>query len=94
LETFRLLNFLIKSLLLDTENAVKELKSIGFAAGLEKLAASSANDTALAIVIAVARKRRELYFPYASSRIPLLFRWWIPELMDMATSYFLQAGKV
>ncbi|OQV25034.1 putative Hydroxysteroid 11-beta-dehydrogenase 1-like protein [Hypsibius exemplaris] len=79
--------------LIDTENAVTELKSIGFKSGLEKLAASSANDTALAIVTAVTRRRRELYFPYASSRFPLLFRWWVPELFDWATSYFLQSGN-
>ena len=71
---------------------VLELKSIGFTSGLQRLAPANANDTALAIITAVTRRRRELYFPYAPTRVPLLFRWWVPELFDKAISYFLQSG--
>ncbi|GAU92950.1 hypothetical protein RvY_04960 [Ramazzottius varieornatus] len=79
--------------LIDTDNAIKELKTLGFP-NLSRLGAASANDTAHAVVTAVTRKRRELYYPWLATRIPLIFRYVSPKVFDAAGAFFLRAGEV
>ncbi|XP_072700681.1 11-beta-hydroxysteroid dehydrogenase 1-like [Ciconia boyciana] len=61
---------------IDTESAVRA------AAGLLRVSPAPREECALEILKGAALRRRELYYRYGSTRLPLLLRDWAAELLD------------